>query len=174
MKTILKRILPAALLLLISAAAYAEGWTEHYDDAVQQAQTDDKAILLNFTGSDWCPWCKKMEIETLSKPEFKEYAQDNLELVMLDFPNARHQSSSIVAQNKKLQQKYKVDGFPTFILLSKDGKVLWKQVGYLEGGSQAFLGQLRKHYHHSGGASTGAGDDFDAFFNNKPGQSPTP
>jgi hypothetical protein len=56
------------------------------------------------------------------------------------------------------------------VLLSKDGKVLWKQVGYLAGGPQAFIGQLQKHYHHSGTAvGGGGGDDFDSFFK-KPAQ----
>jgi len=176
MKTAFRHLLPVALLLLVSACAFADGWTVHYADAMAKAQTDNKAVLLNFTGSDWCPWCIKMKQETLDTGEFRQYADDNLELVTLDFPNAVPQPPSIKAQNKQLQKKYKVDGFPTFILLSSDGRVLWKQVGYLEGGPQAFVGQLQQHYHHSGGPSIGSGgggDDFDSFFK-KPAQSPAP
>jgi thioredoxin-related protein len=164
------RFLPVAIVLLFSVSAFADGWTVHYADAVAKAQTDDKAILLDFTGSDWCPWCIKMKAEVLDTGAFMNYAKDNLELVTLDFPNSIPQPPSIKAQNQKLQQKYKVDGFPTYILLSKDGKVLWQQVGYLEGGPQAFIGEIRKHYHHTSTGS-GGGDDFDSFFK-KPAQSP--
>jgi thioredoxin-related protein len=175
MKTAFRHLLPLALSFLVSAYALADGWTVHYADAMTKAQTDNKAVLLNFTGSDWCPWCQKMKQEILDTGAFRQYADDNLELVTLDFPNAVPQPPSIKTQNKQLQKKYKVDGFPTFILLSSDGRVLWKQVGYLAGGPQAFIGEIQKRYHHTGAASTssGGGDDFDSFFK-KPAQSPTP
>jgi len=166
------RLLTAAtLLILASLSALADGWTTNYANALQQAKTDNKAILLNFTGSDWCPWCKKMKTEVFEKQDFNDYAGQNLELVMLDFPNSVPQPLFVKQQNQKLSQKFKIQGFPTFILLNSDGRVLWTQVGYLAGGSPAFLDQLRKHYQSAPAASPA--DDFDSFFK-KPAQSPTP
>jgi thioredoxin-related protein len=170
MKTPFRCLFPAALLLLVSVSAIAQGWTVHYADAVTKAQTDNKAILLNFTGSDWCPYCIQMKKEVLDKPEFRDYANDNLELVTLDFPNSIPQPPSIKKQNQELARKYKVSGYPTFVLLSKDGKVLWKQVGYLEGGPSVFVGQMQKHYRSAGPSlGGGGGDDFDSLFK-KPAQ----
>jgi thioredoxin-related protein len=77
-------------------------------------------------------------------------------------------------QNAELGKKFKADGFPTFVVVSKTGRVLWRQVGYLEGGPEAFIGDIKKVYKGSSGTGSGGGtDDFDAFFNHA-GASPTP
>lgn len=173
----------------LAVPVFAEpGWTTDYAKAVEQAQTEDKAILLDFTGSDWCGWCMKMKKETLDTPAFKDYAAKNLVLVEVDFPHNKPQSEKVIAQNQKLSQKYKADGFPTFIILSKGGKELGRQVGYLEGGPSAFLAELKTFYKGSpnaaaGAAGTGPGlgglggtapsDDFQSLLH-KPAQSPTP
>jgi thioredoxin-related protein len=175
MKTILHKIFAAAVLLCVaSPAVFAQsGWTTHFDEALAQAKTDDKAVLLNFTGSDWCPWCIKMKQETLDTGEFRAYAKDNLELVEVDFPNNKPQSDQLKAQNQRLQKKFKVDGFPTFVIVSKNGKVLGKQVGYLDGGPQAFIAELKSFYHAPQRTAGSPDDDFDAFFK-KPPQSSVP
>jgi thioredoxin-related protein len=179
MKITLPAFITAAFLLSFAFPVFAgdEGWTTNYAKAVEDAKTDDKAILLNFTGSDWCEWCMKMKTETLDTPMFRDYASQNLVLVTLDFPNHVPQSATVKAQNQKLSQKYGVTGFPTFVVLNKNGKVLWSQVGYLAGGAPAFLAQLKKFYkappRTAGAGGTGGGDDFDSFFK-KPAQSPTP
>ena len=171
MKTILAGIFFAALCSFAAPALYADGWTTHYDEAVQKAQSDDKAVLLNFTGSDWCPWCIKMKQETLDTGAFHAYANDNLELVEVDFPNAKPQSDQVKAQNAMLQKKFKVDGFPTFVILSKDGRVLGKQVGYLAGGPTAFIAFIQKHYKAPARTGGGSGTDFDSVFHQPVGSS---
>jgi len=168
------RILTVAFLISFAAPAFGDGgWTTNYAKAVEQAKTDDKAILLNFTGSDWCEWCAKMKVEALDTPMFRDYAAQNLVLVTLDFPNHAPQSAAVKAQNQKLSQKFGVTGYPTFVILNKNGKVLGTQVGYLAGGAPAFLAELRKFY-KAPPRTAGAGgtDDFDSFFK-KPPQSPT-
>jgi thioredoxin-related protein len=172
---IFRRLFLVAIAVLAGAQAYADaGWLTNYSKAVEQAKTDDKAILLDFTGSDWCHWCMQMKKETLDTGAFKDYAAKNLVLMEVDFPQNKPQSESVKKQNEELSKKFGADGFPTFVVVSKDGKVLWRQVGYLEGGPQAFIGEIKKVYKGSSGAgSSGGTDDFDAFFKHA-GASPTP
>jgi protein disulfide-isomerase len=117
-------------------------WATDFPKALEQAKVQNKIVLLDFTGSDWCPWCIKFDDDVLSQPEFASYAETNLVMVMLDFPNAKKQSEALKKTNKDLQEKFKVDGFPTYVALTPDGKEIGRQVGYLSGGPQAFIAEL--------------------------------
>ena len=75
------------------SSAWAEpSWETDYKKAQDQAKAGNKLVLLDFTGSDWCGWCIKLDREVFSKPEFKDYATKNLVLVELDFPRAKAQA----------------------------------------------------------------------------------
>ena len=145
MKTILVRsilALTASALFIGTTHAENPAWLTDYEKALTQAKAENKAVLLDFTGSDWCGFCIKMAKETLSKKEFGEYAAKNLVLVEVDFPNAKAQTDEVKKQNAELQKKFAVEGFPTFVLLSKSGKEIGRQRGYLEGGPAAFIAKL--------------------------------
>ncbi len=111
----------AAIALVASARANSD-WLTDFDQAQQKAKSDHKLILLNFTGSDWCGWCIKLDKEVFSKPEFKEYASKNLVLVELDFPRGKQLSASERSQNEELAMKHGIQGFPTIVVLNGDGK----------------------------------------------------
>jgi thioredoxin-related protein len=119
-------------------------WSTDLPKALEQAKAENKIVLLDFTGSDWCVWCMKFDNDVLSQPEFASYAKTNLVMVMLDFPNAKPQSDSVKKTNKDLQEKFKVDGFPTYVALTPDGKEIGRQTGYLSGGPEAFIAELEK------------------------------
>ena len=145
MKTLLARsilALTASTLLIGTTRAEGAAWLTDYDKAIAQAKAENKAVLLDFTGSDWCGYCIKMVKETLSKKEFTEYAAKNLVLVEVDFPNNKPQTDVVKKQNEELQKKFGVQGYPTFLLLDKNGKELGRQRGYLEGGPSAFMAKL--------------------------------
>ena len=118
-------------------------WGTDFDAAVRQAKADGKRILLDFTGSDWCGWCMRMERETLSQPAFKDYAAQHLVLVTVDFPAHKDQSEADARQNRMLQERFGVNGFPCFVVLSPTGEEVDRQSGYLEGGPEAFITFLR-------------------------------
>jgi thioredoxin-related protein len=120
------------------------GWLNDYKKAQEEAKATNKVLLLNFTGSDWCGWCIKFDREVLSKPQFKDYARDNLVLVELDFPRAKAQTPEMRKQNRDLAQQYEVVGFPTIVVLNSDGQTLWKFDGYFPGGPDAFIAELQK------------------------------
>ena len=140
--------LPAAGL----AQASKPGWGVDQAQALAKAKTDKKMVLMDFTGSDWCGWCMKMDKEIFSTPEFQKYAQDNLELVELDFPHKKLLPLATKQQNDTLAKQYGVEGFPTTVLLDSEGKTLKVFDGYVSGGAAAFIATLEKL--KAGGAST--------------------
>ena len=140
MKTFLST-LSAFALLATAAFAVPAGWTDDYEKAVAQAKAENKLVFLDFTGSDWCGWCMKLDREVFSHQEFKNYAKDKLVLVEVDFPQGKHQTTKVKAQNAKLQKQFAVQGYPTIIVLNSDGKKIG-QLGYMEGGPNNFVAKL--------------------------------
>ena len=135
----------AAACLLPALFARAEsGWLDDYKKAQQEAKASNKFLLLDFTGSDWCGWCKKFDKEILSQSQFQDYARENLVLVELDFPQAKPQSPELRRQNQELANQYQVQGFPTIVVLNGDGQKLWQYDGYFSDGPAAFIAQLEK------------------------------
>ena len=99
MKKIAIAILVCCALLKVSAADL--NWLTDVPKAETQAKADNKLVLLDFTGSDWCGWCMKLDKETFSKPEFADYAGKNLVLVQLDYPAHKEQSRDGQAKQQK-------------------------------------------------------------------------
>ena len=122
-----------------AASNVPDGWVTDFAAASTQAQTTNKPLLLNFTGSDWCPWCIKMDQEVLDTPQFKDFAAQNLVLVYVDFPQHKELPAALAAQNNALQQKYQIEGFPSFVILDSKGNKLAQMVGYQQGGPSAFI-----------------------------------
>jgi len=122
--------------------ASESSWGTDLPDALNQARSDNKMVLLDFTGSDWCPWCIKFDHDVLSTGEFASYAGNKLVLVKLDFPRHTQQDPGLKQANRELYQKFNVDCYPTYILLNPSGKELGRQVGYAEGGPNAFIAEL--------------------------------
>lgn len=140
MKKIMVALIACCAIVRIEAADLT--WLTDVPKAEAQAKDENKLVLMDFTGSDWCGWCKKLDADTFSKPEFSDYAQKNLVLVQLDYPAHKQQSDELKTANAALAKKYNIQGYPTLIALKPDGTVLWTQVGYLEGGPQALIDQL--------------------------------
>ena len=135
-------LLIAIGLTLISITASAESsWVTDYKKAQEDAKAGKKLMLLEFTGSDWCGWCMKLDKEVFSTPEFQNYASKNLILVKLDFPRRRPQTEALKKQNEQLAQKYGIQGFPTIIVLNGQGEKVG-EFGYMEGGPSPFLAKL--------------------------------
>jgi thioredoxin-related protein len=144
-KTLRLFLFAAAVSLVFAAFARAESdWLHDWNKAQEEAKTNHKLLFLNFTGSDWCGWCIKLDKDVFSQPQFKDYAHDNLVLVELDFPRKKSQPTEERKQNMELAQKYEVLGFPTIVVLNSDGQTVWKFDGYFPGGLEAFIAQLQK------------------------------
>lgn len=133
----------ASFLFAVSLHAGGDGWMTDHAKALEKAKADKKVVLMDFTGSDWCGWCIKLDKEIFSQKEFTEYADKNLVLLKLDFPRNKKLSQALTKQNAKLQEEYKIEGFPTVIVLDSDGKQIGT-LGYMEGGPSAFIAAVKK------------------------------
>jgi len=138
-------VLGLALLAVLgtSAASANPDWLTDYKQAQEQAKTSKKLVLMNFTGSDWCGWCIRLNREVFTKPEFQEYAHQKLILLEVDFPRARQLPAAEKSQNEQLAQKYQIRGFPTIVVLDGEGKMIG-ELGYTPGGPSAFIAALEK------------------------------
>lgn len=137
-------LLTAALCLASLHAAQAEAnWLTDFGKAQAQAKAEHKLLLLDFTGSDWCGWCKILQREVFSQPEFQEYAGKNLVLMTVDFPRSKPLSAEVRKQNQLLAQQFEIRGFPTIVILDSEGKPVG-MLGYQPGGPQAFIKELQQ------------------------------
>ncbi len=131
MKKALALLLSLSFLTLTAfAAAGKRGWDDNYARSLAEAKKENKSVLLDFTGSDWCGYCIKIDEEVFSKAAFKNLAKDKLKLVELDFPQNKRLTRAVEQQNEKLQAQYKVNGYPTIILLDSEGREQTRWEGY--------------------------------------------
>lgn len=130
--------------LAASKAEYKPGtWTEDWALALATAKTTNLPMLVNFTGSDWCSWCIRLNDEVFSRKEFQDYATKNLILVKLDFPRRAQQSEALKTQNQKLQGQFGVQGYPTIVLVNEEGKEI-QRTGYQPGGAEKYVLHLQE------------------------------
>ena len=117
-----------ATAVSVSAADYVNGarvdgaepgeWTHDWDAATAAAKKDGKPVFVNFTGSDWCGWCKLLKRQVFTQPEWGAWASNHVYLVHLDFPNDKALvPEKYRERNWELSRRYKVGGYPTCYLL---------------------------------------------------------
>jgi thioredoxin-related protein len=137
-------------LLLVIVCAFIIGsseWFTDFDAAKKIAVKENKYILLNFSGSDWCAPCIKMKSEVFQSQTFLTLAEEHLILVRADFPRSKKNqlSKDQVKRNETLAERYNPSGkFPLTLLLNSDGKIINEWDGYLFGSQDKFIGDLNK------------------------------
>jgi len=133
----------AGFTLLGASAAELE-WLTDLAQAKSQAKTENKLVLMDFTGSDWCPPCKKLKKDVFSSEEFATFAKANLVLMEVDFPRAKKQSAELKKANDALSKKFDIEAYPTVVVLSPEGKQLSKDTGYDGSSAKDFVAKLQK------------------------------
>lgn len=143
MKRTIQLLKAAACAVAIGTAfAGGEGWTHDFEAAKATAAEKDQSLLMDFTGSDWCGWCIKLNEEVFSKDPFKEGVKDKFVLVELDYPQDDSKlSEETKEQNAKLQQEYAIQGYPTIILADAKGRP-FATTGYQQGGPEKYVAHL--------------------------------
>ncbi len=116
-------------------------WMTDYEAALERAEEVGRPVLVNFTGSDWCPPCIRLEAEVFSQPEFRRFAEKELVLLIVDFPRRKELPSELQQQNQELAERYGIRGFPTIVLLNHEGAVIG-QTGYRPGGVEKYVEHL--------------------------------
>ena len=124
------------------AVAGGEGWSSDFEAAKKQAAETKKDLLIDFTGSDWCGWCIKLNKEVFSQDPFKAGVKDKFVLVELDYPQDKSKlSAATLKQNEELAKIYPISGYPTILLTDADGKP-YATTGYEAGGPEAYVKHL--------------------------------
>lgn len=120
-------------------------WTMDYDAALKLASEKQLPLLLNFTGSDWCGWCKLMDRSVFSQTQWQEFARREMVLVTLDFPRSPNiVPAKYVGRNENLRAAYGVEGFPTYMIVDSDGKTVLGKLGAAQEITPAiFIDQLK-------------------------------
>ena len=105
-------------IISINLAQENNDWLIEYEEVYQRSIKEGKPIMANFTGSDWCGWCKKLKQHVFDTKLFKDWAEKNVILFELDYPRRTPQNPEIQKQNRELQQTFRqfVRGYPTVIL----------------------------------------------------------
>lgn len=133
--------LGAAALVGSAFASTLEGWSTDLEAAFKEAKEKDKAVLVEFTGSDWCPPCIAMRKNVFSKKAFVDKASGNYILVELDFPKG---DPELKKKNQPYAKKYKIEGYPTVILFDSDGKEFTRFFASQYPTTEKFLAHIEK------------------------------
>jgi thiol-disulfide isomerase/thioredoxin len=123
----------------ISAVANAAQWMNDHGAAVSRGFGENRAVLINFSGSDWCPSCISLKQEVFSKPEFHAFADNNLVLCEIYVARYRPQAAATWA----LMQKYGVQSVPAVILLDNKGGLIGR-MGYGSGGPEPYVRAIQQ------------------------------
>lgn len=127
-----------------SAFAGGEGWSSDFATSKKQAAESKKDLLIDFTGSDWCGWCIKLNDEVFKHEPFKAGVKDSFVLVEIDFPKDNSKlTEETQKQNKELGEKYAVQGYPTILLTDAEGRP-YAATGYQSGGPEKYVEHLNK------------------------------
>ncbi len=128
MFNISKTLCVAALAALV-APAFAAEWMTDLEAAKAKAAAEGKAVLVDFTGSDWCGWCIRLRKDVFDKPAFDEYVKDKFVLMEVDVPHSPTADQEMVKRNQAICEQFHVSGFPTVMVLTPEGQVAGGFVG---------------------------------------------
>jgi len=137
------------LFLFVAIFASHTGWSQRVEwltDAMaaqRKAKEENKLLMLDFTGSDWCGWCMKLKREVFDQPDFAQFAQSRLVMVEVDFPHHQTLPQAQQQANASLEHAYGVTGYPTLVFLNPDGKRVGR-MGYISGGPTAFIAKVEQ------------------------------
>lgn len=133
-----------ASVALFAATSTPVGFIDDYDLALERAKAEKKLIVADFSGSDWCFWCKRLDKEVFQQEDFISVATNKYVLLMIDSPNDKTVlSEKAKTENPKLVKKYKIQGYPTVLLLDGEGKIQ-AETGFVGGGPTNYLHHLEE------------------------------
>jgi len=116
-----------------------------FEKAKAQAAKEGKSILMEFTGSDWCPPCKALHKNVLIKDVFKTEMPKSFVLLKLDSPRDKSkQTPEEIEQYKVLSAKYGVKGVPTIFLADAKGRPYYETVGYSGDPADKYVANLKE------------------------------
>lgn len=121
----------AAVLAIPQPIVERGKWLTDFERAKHDAKATGRPIIANFTGSDWCPYCIRLDKEVFRTQMFQDWALDNAILFEADFPRGKELPAALKKQNDLLNSEYSVSAYPTILFLNGDGEILGRS-GYLQ------------------------------------------
>lgn len=115
-------------------------FTSHERQPVSNASLRGKVVLMDFWGT-WCPPCRE-SVPTLQNLQ-KKYAGRGFELVSVSSDDDEEVWQTFIAAQKmnwteyidlsgEILERFKIESFPTYIVVDKDGVMRFRQSGYGE------------------------------------------
>lgn len=125
-----KIIYPAVAAIIMAASTSGAEWMTDLEAAKTKAKAENKAVLVDFTGSDWCGWCVRLRQTILNTPQFQQYAADKFVLMEVDVPrNVAKIGAELHARNKEITRRYGITTFPSMLVLTPEGEVVGGFIG---------------------------------------------
>ncbi len=122
--SVLTRFLDAAAMLALLSPVFGAEWLCDLEAAKAKAAAEGKAVLVDFTGSDWCGWCIHLRREVLDTPEFEAYAKDKFVFLEVDIPrNTPGFAPELLRLNQEICRQYGVNSFPNVLVLTPTGQL---------------------------------------------------
>ena len=109
----------------------------NFPRSVELAKSTKRPLLLAFLGTDWSISSLKLDREVFDQAELSDNSKYKFLLCKLHFYQTQERSPETIRQNDELATKYKVQEFPTVVVLSADGREVGR-LGYIPGGPKAF------------------------------------
>ena len=91
-------------------------------ELVKQAQAENKNIILQ-AGGNWCIWCLRFNQFVQTTPELKNVVDENYLYYHLNY-SPENKNEKVFAKYDNPGAKF---GYPVFIVLNKDGKMIHTQ-----------------------------------------------
>lgn len=110
--------------VLLSPVMAAAGWMTDLPAACRLAEKENKLVLIDFTGSDWCSACVRLRRTVLDTPAFREYAATRFVLMEVDLPRRKSFDQALLRRNEEIANRYGVAGFPTLMVINPKGEVM--------------------------------------------------
>ncbi len=118
-------------------------WQIDVEQAKAAAAKEGKDLLIEFTGSDWCPPCKQLAAKVLHSETFAKKIPQEFVLIKVDQRNDKSgQSEAEQKMVKQMLAKYRIEGFPTIMLCDAQGRPYASRVGYSGAPAEQYVKEL--------------------------------
>ncbi len=105
-----------------------------YKSVFKNAKNENKMVFIDFY-TNWCGPCKLFEKEIVTDSIFIDYISGNFLSTKI---NAE------IEENKEIVKKYKITGYPTFIITDLNGDEIDRIVGLKANNSNEFIDAIKK------------------------------
>lgn len=121
----IRKFVCTIFMAAVATAAEME-WMRDLDAAAEKAAAENKLLLVEFTGSDWCKFCTVQKNKVLDTPVFTAWVQKHCIPVEIDVPNDVYRvgGEQQKRRNTRICEEFNVKNFPSLKIMSPELVVL--------------------------------------------------